>query len=111
MARPPTPNRERFNFDGFIESLLDLDIEAMAAAITREYQRVDASMSGRGGPQARADGGTAYCRRLLAVGFWLHHGRLPPDRPERGACLRLAERLVERGDLTEEALDAIRGTR
>lgn len=80
----PIPNYRRFDFDAFIASLSDpgLDFFRTFQAFERECARVEASMSGRGGPQARADGGGQYVARLKRVMFWFHHGALADDGNE-----------------------------
>ena len=108
MNRKSIPNRGRYDFDGFIDSLIDLGFHEMGAALDHECSRVEASMVGRSGPQARADGGAAYVARLKHVGYWLHQGTLAPGRRESTACWRLAEKLVARGEFKPEALDAIK---
>ena len=109
MIRKLVGNPDRFNFDQFIEMLLTHDsLFEMSQALTQECNRVEASMSGRGGPQARADGGQRYVTRLTKVGYWFHYGRLAPDGGEPTACRRLAEKLIAAGVLRPEALAAIR---
>ena len=105
-----SPNRERYDFDRFINSILPLSFPEMADTLNRECILVEESMVGRGGPQARADGGADYVARLKAVGYRLHCGTLVPGpgRRESSACWKLAENLVARGELKPEALDAIK---
>lgn len=64
-------------------------------------------MSGRGGPQARADGGVAYVARLKRVMFWFHSGRLADQGQEVATCRRLAESFVAKGQIKPEALAAL----
>jgi hypothetical protein len=69
-------------------------------------------MTGRGGPQARADGAGDYVGRLKRVGFWFHNGYPAPDNGrEDTACHRIAVKLVAKGQLKPEALDARRWER
>jgi hypothetical protein len=103
-ARSLIPHPERFDFARFIASVLDLSAYEMADAITSEAQSVEAAMRGRGGAQARADGGAAYITRLLALGFWLHHGYVRPHQPELAACRQLAKALIARGEMKPEGL-------
>jgi hypothetical protein len=70
MRQGSITNSDRFDFDSFVDSILELDdIHEMFDALHQECRRVEASMIGRGGPQARADGGAAYVVRLKRVGF------------------------------------------
>ena len=110
MSRKPILNRGRYEFERFIDSLIELGFSEMGEALDHECSRVEANMVGRGGPQARADGGGAYVARLKHVGHWLHQGTLAPGRRESMACWRLAEKLVARGELKPEALDAIKAS-
>lgn len=107
----PTPNYRRFDFDKFIASVIDLGFIEMFHAFDRECARVEASMSGRGGPQARADGGGQYVARLKRVLFWFHHGALADSGQEAITCHRIAEKLVEKGQLKPEALHIFSQTR
>jgi len=63
------PHPNRFNFDTCIEAIIDLGFAEMFRAIDGECGRVEAMMTGRGGPQARADGGGEYVARLKKVAF------------------------------------------
>lgn len=108
MTRTPTPNYTRFDFERFVDELLarDLSFVEFFQAFDRECGRAEQAMSGRGGPQARADGGVAYAARLKRVLFWFHHGMLGDKGQEATTCHRLAEKLAARGDLKPAALDA-----
>jgi hypothetical protein len=101
----PTPNYRRFDFDKFVASVLDLDFLEMFQAFGDECARVEASMRGRGGPQARADGGAHYVDRLKRVMFWFHHGTLADNGAEAATCHQIAEKLAEKGQLKPEALN------
>jgi hypothetical protein len=108
MTRKPIPNRNRFDFDAFIDSIIELDFRQMFQTLDQECKRVEASMTGRGGPQARADGGGDYVARLKRVGFWFHNGKPPPgDSREVAACRRIAVKLIEKGQMKPEVLDAL----
>jgi len=100
----PIPNYNRFDFDSFISSVLDLGFIEMFNALQSECARVEASMRGRGGPQARADGGADYVARLKRVLFWFHHGVLADHGQESATCHRIAEKLVEKKHLKPGAL-------
>lgn len=100
------PNRNRFNFDVFIDGIIDRDFAHMFAAIDAECRRVEESMRGRGGPQARADGGGEYVARLKRVAFWFFNGVPVPDGYEAATCRRIAERLVAKDEIKPEALHA-----
>jgi hypothetical protein len=102
------PNYNRFNFDAFIEGILDQNFHEMYAAINSECRRVEESMRGRGGPQARLDGGVEYVARLKRVAFWFYNGLPVPDGREATTCRRIAERLIAKGEIKPEALDAFR---
>ena len=104
----PTPNYRRFDFDAFISSVHDLGFIEMFNALQNECARVEASMQGRGGPQARADGGADYVARLKRVLFWFHHGVLADRGQEAATCHRIAEKLVEKKYLKPEALHIFR---
>jgi hypothetical protein len=108
MTRKPIPNPSRFDFDGFIDSIIELDFPAMFQALDQECRRVEASMTGRGAPQARADGGGDYVARLKRVGFWFHYGKPTPGHShEVAACRRIAIKLIEKRQLKPEALDVL----
>jgi hypothetical protein len=100
-----TPNYRRFDFAKFVDSVIDLDFLTMAGAFNDECLRVEASMRGRGGPQARADGGAEYVACLKRVLFWFHHNALADKGPQAETCRRIAEMLVKKGQLKPEALD------
>ena len=104
----PTPHYWRFDFDKFVDRVIDLGFLEIFEAFDRECARVEASMRGRGGPQARADGGYEYVARLKRVLFWLHHGVLADSGEEARTCHRIAEKLVEKGHFKPEALNAFR---
>jgi hypothetical protein len=105
MTRKPIPNYSRFDFDKFINSIIDLDSHEMFQALNRQCAQVEASMRGRGGPQARADGGNEYVGRLKRVMFWFHCGGLADNGEEAATCHRIAVKLVEKEQLKPEALD------
>ena len=110
MSRTPISNPARFNFDGFVERVLSREghFLEIGHAFERECAQAEAAMSGRGGPQARADGGREYVARLKRVLFWFHHGALADHGQERETCRRLAERFVASGNLKPEALNIFR---
>jgi hypothetical protein len=105
MTKKLIPNYGRFDFDRFIDSVIDLGFAEMFQAFDGECARVEASMRGRGGPQARADGGGEYVGRLKRVMFWFHHGALADHGVEAATCHRIAVKLVEKGHLKPEALN------
>jgi hypothetical protein len=107
MTGKPISNRDRFDFDRFMDSIMDLGFHEMFNALNNECLRIEASMSGRGGPQARADGAGDYVSRLKRVGFWFHNGYPPPyDGREDAVCYRIAVKLAEKGELRPESLNA-----
>jgi hypothetical protein len=89
MTRKLVPNLSRFDFGRFIDSITDLNFTDMGSAVDQECKRVEASMTGRGSPQARADGGATMSLASLA------------------ACRQLAVKLIEKGQLKSEALDLL----
>jgi hypothetical protein len=101
----PTPNYRRFDFDKFVASVIDFGFLEMFQAFNDECARVEANMGGRGGPQARADGGAQYVARLKRVMFWFHHSSLADNGAEAITCHQIAEKLVEKGQLKPEALN------
>ena len=110
MGRNPAPNYDRFDFEGFVERAISRDagFNDLTQVFQNECGSVEHMMRGRGGPQARADGGHTYVARLKRVLFWFHHGVLADQGQERDTCHRLAEKLVARGDLKTEALIVFR---
>ena len=107
MTHKLIPNRERYDFDKFIDSIIELNFHEMFETLNEECRQTEASMTGRGGPQARADGAREYVNRLKRVGFWFHNGTLVPDGREATTCRRIAEKLIARGDLSPKALEVI----
>jgi hypothetical protein len=105
MTRKPIPNYERFDFNKFVDSVIDLGFSEMFQAFDGECARVEASMRGRGGPQARADGGGEYVARLKRMMFWFHHGALADYGVEAATCHRISVKLVEKRQLKPEALN------
>ena len=110
MARL-TPSYRRFDFEQFVDSVMDLGFMEMFQALSEECVRVEASMKGRGGPQARADGGAEYVGRIKRVLFWFHHSALADTGQEAITCQRIAERLVAKGQLKPEALEVFSPSR
>lgn len=104
MTRKPTPNYDRFDFGKFVNSKMDMDYHEMLRAFDQECARVEASMRGRGGPQAQVDGGRAYVARLKRVLFWLQHFALADRGQEAPTCRKIAIKLVDKGQLKPEAL-------
>ena len=107
MAKKLIPHRDRYKFDDFMRSIMELNFEEMFAAIDRECQNVERSMTGRGGPQARADGGAQYVAGLKRIANFFHTGIVPPacNLGERGFCREIARRLVAKGKLKAVVLD------
>jgi hypothetical protein len=108
MAGKLTPNRDRFNFGRFIDSIpAHANFRQAFDAIQRECTSVERMMSGRGGPQTRADGGAHYASKLKRVANWFHTGFPPPaaTADEIAACQRFAERFVATGELNPATLD------
>lgn len=106
MAKNLVRNPHRYNFDKFIESIADLDGAGMLRHLLGEYNQAEAAMSGRGGPQARLDGVGDYAKSLKSVIMWFqtNFNFSGPGVGELGACRRLAQGLIARGELPSDFL-------
>lgn len=110
MTRKPTPNHGRFDFDRFVErvcNLENLDKTKLSEALDSEIATVEAKMRGRGGPQARADGGVGYVSRIRKLRFNLENPGtlLQTNDGETAACHKIGVKLVENGQLEPDALN------
>jgi hypothetical protein len=90
MARKKlVSNRERFDFHRFMSSAIAGERHEIERSLQRECVAVEDSMRGRGGPQARIDGGFEYVAKLKRILFWIGHGRLPEAQDEAAICKRI----------------------
>ena len=102
-----TPNSDRFDAWRFLDSVAGRSYGETRQAIDDECGRAERMVSGKGGPQARADGVVTYIGALKRILNYFHTGRPLPDASlaERKYLHGIAERGVRDGDLRPEALE------
>lgn len=100
------PDHHRYQFDRFIESIVDLDSAGMFRALEGEHSQAQSAMVGRGGPQAVVDGAGKYAQRLRGVMNWFHNGLdfNVHGSSEPLACRLLAQHLIDRGERSPDIL-------
>ena len=88
------PDSDVCDFDKLIESIVDYDWPRMVRTLTHECERAEHLRQ------------MEYAKRVGWVLHWFNYNALADGDKERAACHRIAKRLIERGQIKPDGLDA-----
>jgi len=92
--RPSVPDPDVFNFNKMIDSIMDYDWPRMVRTLNHECERGEHASQ------------LEYASRIRWVLHWFYHNALADGDKERAVCYRIATRLIEKGQMKPEGLDA-----